>query len=70
MILVISAFQSCELECFVCLLAYIVWSVTIYYLLVTIACCHHTFLFSKMVIRLLFNVVTKRTMLDLFVFKI
>ena len=37
-LLMISVFQSCEVKCVVCLLAYIVWSVAMCYLLVCMAC--------------------------------
>ena len=68
--LLISAFQSCEFECVACLFDYIVWSVSIYCLLVIMAYFHHTFYCQIMIITLCFNVVRERTVQDLIVLKI
>ena len=46
-LLIISAFQSCDVKCVVCLFAYIVWSVSMFCLLVCIKCYHHAWLLSK-----------------------
>ena len=47
LLMMISAFKSCEVKCFVCLFAYIVWIVSLLCLFLTIACFNHTFLLSN-----------------------